>query len=101
MDEIVDYLSSVCCVTTHPYMVRRQLEPQLETDTSLDQWEQTLFQSGELWLDIGGLYVCIDMPTGKAWGRDYGEVQSIYVNTDLKNWTNTACLFTLSSHGLM
>lgn len=47
MDEIVDYLSSVCCVTTHPYMVR-QLEPQLETDTSLDQWEQTLFQSGEL-----------------------------------------------------
>ena len=33
------------------------------------------------------------MPAGKPWGRDYGEVQSIYVDTDLKNWTNRACAY--------
>lgn len=26
-------------------------------------------------------------------GRDYGEVQSIYVNTDLKNWTNSVSAY--------
>lgn len=42
---------AACYVTTHPYMVRRQLESQPETDPRVDQWEQTLLQSGELWLD--------------------------------------------------
>lgn len=35
-------------VTTHPYMVRRQLESQPVTDRLNNQWEQTPFQSGDM-----------------------------------------------------